>query len=64
MPPASRIWLGCHKSDVIDNAREPIGMVLEIAGAGSHIAFDLQRLSECAADAIRRSRYGARLAAR
>jgi hypothetical protein len=33
-----------------DNAREPIGVVLEIAGSGSHIALDLQRLSECAAD--------------
>lgn len=34
-----------------DNAREPIGIVLEIAGAGSQIAIDLQRLTECAADA-------------
>ena len=36
--------------DVFDNAREPIGMVLEIAGAGSQMAFDLQRLTECSAD--------------
>jgi uncharacterized protein len=35
----------------LDNAREPIGIVLEIAGAGSQIAIDLQRLNECAADA-------------
>jgi DNA helicase HerA-like ATPase len=35
----------------MDNAREPIGVVLEIAGAGSQIAFDLQRLTECSADA-------------
>jgi len=35
----------------IDNAREPIGVVLEIGGAGSQIAFDLQRLTECSTDA-------------
>jgi uncharacterized protein len=35
----------------IDNAREPIGIVLEIAGSGSQIALDLQRLQECATDA-------------
>jgi len=35
----------------IENAREPIGIVLEIAGAGSQIALDLQRLTECATDA-------------
>ncbi len=34
----------------IENAREPIGIVLEIAGSGSQIALDLQRLTECAAD--------------
>ena len=34
----------------IDNAREPIGIVLEIAGSGSMIAVDLQRLTECSAD--------------
>lgn len=34
-----------------DNAREPIGVVLEIAGSGSAIALDLPRLQECAADA-------------
>ena len=33
-----------------DNAREPIGIVLEIAGSGSAIALDLQRLQECSAD--------------
>ncbi|HQA17477.1 MAG TPA: DUF87 domain-containing protein, partial [Novosphingobium sp.] len=33
-----------------DNAREPIGIVLEIAGSGSAIALDLQRLQECAGD--------------
>jgi hypothetical protein len=34
----------------IDNARDPIGVVLEIAGSGSNIALDLQRLQECAGD--------------
>ncbi|GGC35190.1 ATPase [Novosphingobium marinum] len=34
----------------IDNAHEPIGIVTEIAGSGSKIALDLQRLNECAAD--------------
>ncbi len=31
-----------------DDARDPIGIVLEIAGSGSQIAIDLQRLTECA----------------
>ena len=34
----------------INNALEPIGIVLEIAGSGSAIALDLQRLQECADD--------------
>ncbi|MEO6041097.1 MAG: DUF87 domain-containing protein [Croceibacterium sp.] len=34
-----------------DNALEPIGIVLEIAGSGSQIAIDLQRLNECLDDA-------------
>lgn len=33
-----------------DNSREPIGIVLEIAGSGSQIALDLQRLQECSRD--------------
>ena len=33
-----------------DNALQPIGVVLEIAGSGSQIALDLQRLNECMAD--------------
>ena len=33
-----------------DNANEPIGIVLEIAGSGSAIALDLQRLQECSSD--------------
>ena len=34
-----------------DNAREPIGIVLEIAGSGSQVALDLQRLQDCGRDA-------------
>jgi DNA helicase HerA-like ATPase len=34
----------------IDNARDPIGVVLEIAGSGSMIALDLTRLQECSGD--------------
>ncbi|MGX7896674.1 ATP-binding protein [Tsuneonella sp. HG222] len=34
-----------------DSALQPIGVVLEISGAGSMIALDLQRLTECANDA-------------
>lgn len=34
----------------IDNSREPIGVILEIAGSGSNIALDLQRLTECGED--------------
>lgn len=33
-----------------DNAHQPIGVMLEIAGSGSQIALDLQRLGECMAD--------------
>jgi hypothetical protein len=34
----------------VDNAMHPIGVVLEIAGSGSQIALDLERLNECMAD--------------
>ena len=34
-----------------DNARDPIGMVIEIAGSGSRVALDLGRLEQCAGDA-------------
>ena len=34
-----------------DNATQPIGVVLEVAGSGSQVAIDLQRLNECMADA-------------
>ena len=33
-----------------DNAIQPIGVVLEIAGSGSQIALDMQRLNECMED--------------
>ncbi|MXO62469.1 ATP-binding protein [Qipengyuania oceanensis] len=35
---------------VSDNAMQPIGVVIEIAGSGSQIALDLQRLNECMED--------------
>lgn len=33
-----------------DNARLPIGVVLEIAGSGSQIALDMQRIADCMKD--------------
>lgn len=33
-----------------DNTRVPIGVVLEISGSSSQVAFDLQRINECMAD--------------
>ena len=36
--------------DASSNAMQPIGVVLEIAGSGSQIALDLERLNECMAD--------------
>jgi hypothetical protein len=38
------------KPNSFDNANQPIGVVLEIAGSGSQIALDLQRLNECMDD--------------
>ena len=34
----------------IDNSRTPIGVVLEISGSGSQVAFDMQRINECMQD--------------
>jgi len=34
-----------------ENGKQPIGVVLEIAGSGSQIALDMQRLNECMEDA-------------
>ncbi len=49
--PASLADLAQAGSGVpLDNARQPIGVVLEIAGAGSQIALDLERLRECSTD--------------
>ena len=42
---------GNENVPAIDTSMEPIGIVLEIAGAGSQIAIDLHRLTECASDA-------------
>ncbi|WDF74105.1 ATP-binding protein [Novosphingobium sp. KACC 22771] len=39
------------QGDSCANAAQPMGVVLEISGAGGLIALDLQRLSECASDA-------------
>lgn len=33
-----------------DNSAQPIGVVLEIAGSGSQIALDLERINQCVAD--------------
>ena len=33
--------------DAMESARQPIGVVLDIAGSGSQIALDLERLNEC-----------------
>src|SRR5688500_12521895 len=38
------------KRSTLENAGEPIGIVIEIAGSGSQIALDPQRLNECADD--------------
>nr|WP_298925834.1 DUF87 domain-containing protein [uncultured Erythrobacter sp.] len=37
-------------AEEVDNSRLPIGVVLEISGAGSQIALDLPRLNECMDD--------------
>ncbi|MBS1239355.1 MAG: hypothetical protein H6R45_61 [Proteobacteria bacterium] len=42
--------LANHGAQLVDNANQPIGVVLEIAGSGSQIALDLQRLNECGVD--------------
>src|SRR4051812_32142433 len=38
-------------ADAADNSMQPIGVVLEIAGSGSMVALDLQRLTDCSRDA-------------
>ncbi|MEP2235657.1 MAG: DUF87 domain-containing protein [Alteripontixanthobacter sp.] len=39
-----------NKGAPADNADQPIGVVLEIAGSGSQIALDMQRLNDCMED--------------
>src|SRR3546814_19060866 len=48
--PAAKSVAQAH-DDSSECARLPIGVVLEIAGSGSQIAIDLQRLNECLDDA-------------
>ncbi len=49
-PGAVAVSRGQAKAAAGDNAAQPIGIVLEIAGSGSQIALDLQRLNECMDD--------------
>ncbi len=49
-PGAVAVSRPAPKAPRADNALEPIGIVLEIAGSGSQIALDLQRLNECMDD--------------
>ena len=51
VPPEARpAPAASNQEPVSDNAAHPIGVVLEIAGSGSMIALDLQRLNECMED--------------
>ena len=43
--------LEAKRAQSVECARQPIGVVLEIAGSGSAIALDLMRLNECMSDA-------------
>ncbi len=43
--------IGSPEEVSVTNASMPIGVVLEISGAGSQVAFDLERLNECMSDA-------------
>ncbi len=47
-PASAQDLAATRNAPEIDHAREPIGIVLEIAGSGSQIAIDLQRLTDCA----------------
>ena len=40
-----------HAANATSNVDKPIGVVLDIAGSGSQVAFDRPRLDECGADA-------------
>ena len=48
--PAAQSAASQAKRAPADNAIQPIGVVLEIAGSGSQIALDIERLNECMAD--------------
>ena len=48
--PATAVEAPAEEEPVSENATQPIGVVLEIAGSGSMIAIDLQRLNECTED--------------
>ena len=48
--PANAVEAPAEEEPVSENATQPIGVVLEIAGSGSMIAIDLQRLNECTED--------------
>ncbi|USA61767.1 DUF87 domain-containing protein [Qipengyuania citrea] len=48
--PANVVEGPAEEEPVSENATQPIGVVLEIAGSGSMIAIDLQRLNECTED--------------
>jgi DNA helicase HerA-like ATPase len=50
IPPAEPKAVPRAPADNASNDAQPIGVVLEIAGAGSQVALDLQRLTECARD--------------
>lgn len=48
--PAASQGVSQPRAKAVDNTARPIGVVLEIAGSGSMIALDLQRLNECMSD--------------
>jgi hypothetical protein len=50
-PAAPPVEAATEAASVSENAMQPIGVVIEIAGSGSLIAFDPQRINECAEDA-------------
>ena len=50
VPPIVAAAVPATKRSSFDNAGQPIGVVLEIAGSGSQIALDPQRLNECVDD--------------
>ena len=49
-PGAVAVNRPAEKATSFENAGQPIGIVLEIAGSGSQIALDLERLNECMED--------------